>query len=357
MATYGRGLWVLDDYSMLRQLTPHLAIEPAHLFAPGDAVRVRRNIGADTPFPPEVPHAPNPPDGAIIDYWLGRPPSGEITLDVIDAAGAVVRHLSSTAIAPVTEAARPPHPNFWVAAPMSLPRAEGTNRINWDLRHDAPPAFRHSFEINANPGLTPPSPEGPLALPGVYTLKLSVDGKTYTQTVTVRGDPRSPATAAALRAQHDLQMKIVDGLRASYEGHRAAVALRTALRGAIPAGTQPELADVATRAGALAAQLDTVVGLDAPRAARARGQTPPPSFTGINNALVSQLNAQDLGDMAPTGAMIAAYIGSCRELGQVMLAWQRLSTTELGTLNVLLKGRGRTIVSTPAGVLKLPACS
>ena len=70
VATYGRGLWVLDDISMLRQLTPAVASEPAHLFKPGDAVRVRRNVNANTPFPPEVPHALNPPSGVIIDYTL-----------------------------------------------------------------------------------------------------------------------------------------------------------------------------------------------------------------------------------------------------------------------------------------------
>ena len=72
VATYGRGFWVIDDYSMLRQIAPAIASEPAHLFKPGDAVRIRRNVGADTPFPPEVPHALNPLDGAIIDYWLAR---------------------------------------------------------------------------------------------------------------------------------------------------------------------------------------------------------------------------------------------------------------------------------------------
>jgi hypothetical protein len=356
-ATYGRGLWVLDDYATLRQLTPAVVGEPAHLFRPADAVRVRRNVGADTPFPPEVPHAPNPPEGAIVDYWLAQPPSHEIALDVLDASGAVVRHRTSAPVAPVAEAARPPHPNFWVAVPTPLPTGTGTNRTSWDLRYDAPPAFTHTFEINANPGLTPPSPEGPLALPGTYTLRLTVDGRSYAQPAVVRNDPRSPATLAALQAQHALQMQIVEGLRASYEGHRAAVALRTALRGAVPGGTQPDLADVATRAAALVAQLDTVVGLDAGRAGRARGSQAPPSFTGINAALVAQLNAQDLGDMAPTGAMLAAYAGTCRELAAVAAAWQRLSGTELSAFNTVLTGRGRRAVEVSAGALRAPSCA
>src|SRR5207245_1246930 len=170
VGTYGRGIWVLDDYSPLRQITPATMREPVHLFAPGDAKRVRRNVGADTPFPPEVPHALNPPDGAIIYYYLAAPPVGEIALDVLDAGGAVVRHLSGAPVEPVKEAAQPPEPNFWIATPRPLPTAAGTNRVNWDLRAEAPLALAHTFEINANPGLTPPSPEGPLVTPGVSTL-------------------------------------------------------------------------------------------------------------------------------------------------------------------------------------------
>ncbi|HKN68888.1 MAG TPA: hypothetical protein VJW73_21535, partial [Gemmatimonadaceae bacterium] len=79
ITTYGRGFWVLDDISPLRQIAPTVASEPVRIFRPGDAYRVRRNVGADTPFPPEVPHALNPPEGAIVDYWLGASPHGDVT--------------------------------------------------------------------------------------------------------------------------------------------------------------------------------------------------------------------------------------------------------------------------------------
>src|SRR5205823_1530078 len=102
--TYGRGFWVLDDISALRQITPQIANESAHLFKPGDAVRMRRNVGADTPFPPEVPHALNPMEGAIVDYWLKDSPSRDFTIDVLDSAGTVIRHMSSVPEAPVPEA-------------------------------------------------------------------------------------------------------------------------------------------------------------------------------------------------------------------------------------------------------------
>ena len=102
--------------------------------------------------------------------------------------------MSSAPIAPLNEPP-PPVPDFWLEKPQPMPTALGMNRINWDMRYDnRRRPFTHTYEINANPGETPASPEGPLALPGVYTLKLTVDGKTYTQTVTVKNDPRSPAS-------------------------------------------------------------------------------------------------------------------------------------------------------------------
>src|SRR5204863_4353271 len=99
VGTYGRGIWVLDDFAVLRQLSAAVATEPgrAHLFKPSDAVRVRRNVMYNTPFPREVPQAPNPPDGAIIYYSLGAKASADIALDVLAPKGNVVLHLSSAA--------------------------------------------------------------------------------------------------------------------------------------------------------------------------------------------------------------------------------------------------------------------
>jgi photosystem II stability/assembly factor-like uncharacterized protein len=353
--TYGRGIWVLDDYSVLRQVTPAIAAEPAHLFKPGDAIRVRRNVNADTPFPPEVPHALNPPDGVIIDYWLASRPAHDITLDVRDAAGTVVRHLSSAPITPVSEAAHPPEPNFWLATPAPMPTRAGTNRVNWDLRYDAPPAFRHSFEINANPGLTPASPEGPLALPGVYTITLTVDGRRYTQTVRVRNDPRSPATMAALRAQHTLLMTLDGGIQAAWAGYHQAAALRTAAQKA--AGTNAA-ADVATAAATLVAKLDTVAGNpDGGRGGRRRGgAAPPPNFVSVSSALVGQLEAQDDADMAPTSAMLAAETSACHDLSTAVARWKHVTTTDLTAFNAALARHGMPKVSAPPSAATPRGC-
>jgi photosystem II stability/assembly factor-like uncharacterized protein len=351
--TYGRGIWILDDFAVLRQVAPSIAAEPAHLFRPADAVRLRRNVNYDTPFPPEVPHALNPPDGVIVDYWLATTPAGDVTLDVLDDAGRVVRHLSSVPVAPVAEAARPPEPSFWLATPRPLPKAVGLNRVSWDLRYDAPPAFSHSFEINANPGLTPPSPEGLLALPGTYTLRLTVDGRSYTQTATVHPDPRSRATPAALGAQHALLIKLDAGLRTAWQDHEAAGALRAAVSTA--AGKAP---DAAAAGAALAARLDSVAG--SPRGQggfrRRGGPTPPPNFVAVSNDLVAQLNAQDNGDLAPTPAALAGYAKSCADLHGAALRWDALRTTELAAFNALLSRGGIAPVPGPPPGAAPPGC-
>ena len=351
VSTYGRGFWAIDDYSMLRQASSNVVSESAHLFKPGDAVRSRRNVGSDTPFPPEVPHALNPDEGVQINYWLAQAPTGDVTLDVLDASGAIVRHMTSAAGAPVSEAARPPEPNFWIAPPMSIPANAGDNRTHWDLRYDAPRSLTHSFEINANPGLTPPSPEGPVAIPGTYTLKLTADGKSYTQTVSIKPDPHSPATVAAITAQHALQLKLVQGIDAAFDGRQMAQKLRDELRTAAKGAS----GDASAKANALAAQLDTLVGMGGGGRGRGRGgPAGPPNFQALNGAMVSQLNAQDLGDMAPTSSALAAFGASCRDLGKAIATWQKISAEARAMSSSLTSSGGR--IDVPAGMTKVPVC-
>ena len=357
VGTYGRGIWILDDISPLRQMAPEITSEPVHLFAPGGAVRVHRNVNQDTPFPPEVPHALNPPDGAIIYYYLGTKPSGEVTLDVLDASGTVVRHLSSIPVAPVSEAATPPEPNFWLAAPRPLPTATGTNRVIWDLRYDPPPSFTHSFEINANPGLTPASPLGPMVRPGTYTIRLTVDGKDHTARVRVVNDPRSPASAAALAAQADLQLKTYRGMITAWEGYQQATALRAGLA-TDTASSAP--GDVAQKAKAFLARLDTVAGNAAPVRGpgffRRGGSAGPRTLVQINGTFGQQLNGQDLADIAPTAAMLAAYAAGCDDLGRAVTGLREVLAKGLTELNALLAAHGLAAISATAPVPALPVC-
>jgi photosystem II stability/assembly factor-like uncharacterized protein len=351
VGTYGRGIFILDDYAVLRQLTPATAAEPVHLFKPDATVRTRRNTNFDTPFPPEVPHALNPPDGVIIFYSLDSKPPGAITIDVIDSGGTTVRHMSSVPGEPVKEAARPPHPNFWVAPPQSLPAAVGLNRANWDFRFDAPPAFTHSFEINANPGLTPATPEGILAPPGTYTIKLTVSGRSFTQPVTLTNDPRSPATSADIRAQHALLRKINDGVKTAWDGYQQVEAMRAALRARMPSDST----SVAAKAiNEFRAKVDTAGG-DAGGGGPPGGRRPPPNFRAMNARLVGQLTAQDNADQAPTEAMLAGYTAACRDLRTAVTTWAAISTKGLAGLNAVLIGNGLQPIVEAAGLMA-PDC-
>ena len=356
VGTYGRGIWVLDDYPVLRQLTGAIAAEPAHLFKPDETIRVRRNVNADTPFPPEVPHALNPPEGVVIYYSLASAPTSPISIDVLDASGNVVRHMSSVAAEPVKEAATPPEPNFWIAPPSALPTSVGTNRTNWDLRYDAPPAFTHSFEINANPGLTPASPEGPLAPPGNFTIRLTVDGKSYTQPVTVKNDPRSPASLAAIRAQHDLLMKIYAGMKESWDGYNQVATMKSAVT-ALTASGQP--AAVQNAAKAFQARLDSISGSTTGgfRGFFRGGPPPPPDFVRVNGTMSRALTALDNADMAPTGATLRGYAVDCGELKTLITRWSSLNGSELAAFNATLRQNGATPIQAASPKLTLPACS
>jgi photosystem II stability/assembly factor-like uncharacterized protein len=356
VGTYGRGIFVLDDYAVLRQLSDAIASEDAHLFKPDSAVRVRRNVGADTPFPAEVPHALNPPDGAVIYYWLGSRPGARVTLDVLDSTGAAVRHYSSDPIPPVPEAARPPHPNFWVKVEQPLPTDAGMHRVNWDLRYDAPPAFRHTFEINANPGQTPASPEGAIVPPGTYTVRLTANGKAHDQKVTVTSDPRSRETVASLRAEDALIRKLNALERIAWDAFRQVDTMRVQLRGMTPADTTSTAARPIRE---YLARLDSLGG-GAPASGGGfggfgGGGNARPTLVQQINRLLGQLGAFDYGDVAPTAAMLAAYRSACNDLASSTAAWRALNDADLSTLNAALSAGGKTPLVRVAGV-RSPAC-
>jgi hypothetical protein len=226
----------------------------------------------------------------------------------------------------------------------------GLNRVNWDLRYDAPPAFRHSFEINANPGQTPPSPEGALALPGTYTVRLTVDGKTYTQSVTVHNDPRVTVPLADLRAQHDLVMKVQADLRSTWEGYQQASALRDAVRSAAGSSATAEV-------DAFEASLDSIAGNPRGQGGfRRGGREAAPNFVGLNGEFVGLLDAQDNADMAPTPAMLAAYHSACSDLQSTLARWRNAVTSSLNTVNAALSRSGRSPVAAPKTALSAPTC-
>ena len=187
--THGRGFWILDDISPLRQLTAEVTAAAAHLFAPRMTYRVARDTNTDTPLPPEEPAGKNPPDGAILYYWLKQP--GAVAIEIADGDGKVVRRYSSEdRPEPVDRSVNVPL--YWIRPFQPLPATVGMHRFVWDLHAAATgEAGRREFEypISAIVGDTP-GRQGEWMPPGTYTVRLTAGGRTYTQQLVVKPDPR-----------------------------------------------------------------------------------------------------------------------------------------------------------------------
>lgn len=186
VGTHGRGIWILDDIAPLRQGSEQVAASSAYLYAPPPAVLFSLGIYNGEARPPEVPHAANPPTGAIIDYWLGKDVQGPVTLSVYDAKGKLVRHYSSAD----KPAEMPPadYPDYFLSPPTVLSAKPGANRFVWDLRA-TPPAGAPHWAGPAVLHRTPRGPLGSLVSPGKYRVVLTVDGKDYSQELTVSPNP------------------------------------------------------------------------------------------------------------------------------------------------------------------------
>ncbi len=343
IGTYGRGFWVLDDITPLRDIAAHaqtIASSKAYLFEPEEATRARNNSNWDQPFSIEVPHAVNVPYGVLVDYFLSSEPKAPVQLQIFDSKGNIVRTMTSVPPPPITGEE---YPRYWLATPESraLSAKAGENRINWDLYYDDPPAVRHDLEneMNMTPGSTTPGPHGPQVIPGVYTLKLTVDGQVYTRNVTVVNDPRvgqSPEVMAALRAQNQLTMLSYHGMQQSFQGHDEVTAVRDQLA-ALRQGTLPD--DVAAQAKLLDASLLKVGGALPAGGGFRRAAAEPgalQSYFDMNNEFSTMVSMMQVGlDMAPTPTQITTWQLDCTNLNRANEAW-RTARKEITDFNALL---------------------
>jgi photosystem II stability/assembly factor-like uncharacterized protein len=225
IATHGRGFWILDDMTPLREIAArHSSLvtrrstggaretgdeqRETFLYRPQVAYRLRRSNYPDTPLPPEIPAARNPPDGAIIDYYLAADAARPVTLEIFTASGTLVRRYASDDRPAAFDEREVNVPTYWIRPPQTLPASKGMHRFVWDLRYPTPGAVSYDYPISAVPHDTPREPLGVLAVPGTYTITLTVDNRTVTQPLTLRMDPRATITALGLRQQFSLATKI-----------------------------------------------------------------------------------------------------------------------------------------------------
>lgn len=336
VGTHGRSFWVLDDITPLRQLSDAMQKADAFLFKPGSAYRVKRDTNTDTPIPPDEPTALNPPDGAIIDYYLAQPATGAVKVEILDAQNKVVRRYASTDKPDISdeEIAKQLIPPYWTRMPKTLPTVGGMHRWVWDLHCTKPFSTRYDYPIAAVPHDTPRLPQGPSALPGTYTVRLTVNGKTYTQPLTIKMDPRVKTTPQGLTQLFQLQFRLAAMLSESSEG---VVQARSA---------QEQLQKVKGQAsGALAdaiSALDKKIGMlvGAGGGGFFAAPSPQPTLSRSSGEAASLYAALDRGDFAPTATQSAAAEKVATSFTPLWNQWKAIKAADIPALNKQLAAAG-----------------
>ena len=333
IATHGRGIWIMDDISALRQMSS-VRRGAVTLFRPAVAIRVRPQGFTGTPFPKDEPMAANPPNGAIIDYVLPGGVKGPVTVTILNAHDRVVRRYSSA------ERVAPPNPATldyapqWVQPPMIPSALPGMQRMVWDLRYARPVA----------PNDQGPQQAGVWAPPGRYTVELAVGGASYRQPLTVRPDPRTHVSQAAFQRQFELARKVEQARLQADTAIGAAVKLLEALDRRMASGG-------AVR-GAMATLHATVRNLSGARAFpnhhSSFGGRPPrnvQSFVMLSQDLRHLERAVDGSDAAPSPDALSAYATLSRELKATLTQWQHVEQVDVPRLDQRLSAAGQTPLS------------
>jgi photosystem II stability/assembly factor-like uncharacterized protein len=319
LGTHGRSIWILDDLTPIRDWSKAIADRPVHLFPARPAIRWERRSSFHDEGPGE-----NPPRGAILHYWLKQEPKGEITLEILDSAGAVIRVLSSRKPPIEFEEDDPDGP--WRPRKKPVLAVEpGVQRIAWDLTTDpAETIWRAKAEGNHE--------AAPRVVPGTYTARLTVEGKTWTTPVDVRADPRLPVSGADLEAQVRYVREVQDQITRVTRLVREIRSVRDQVRVRIEAaGGAARAADWVRAAGEVARRCDAIEGvLHNPEAkveydVLAKGSR-------IYSRLGPLLDFATTGSGAPTQGMREVLADLTRMVDAAESDWRRVVAGELAAL-------------------------
>ena len=343
VGSHGRSFWILDDITPLRQSNREVMNSRAFLFHPEAAYRVMRNVNTDTPLPPEEPAGQNPPDGTIINYYLRSESSGPVVVEIFDSANNLVRRYSSADKPETINEKDYEVPSYWFRQPKVLPARAGMQRWIWDERYAPPKALRYNYPISAIYGDTPRYPLGPFVMPGEYKVKLTVDGRSYTQTLTVKMDPRVKTSTADLRRQFDLSMLAYNGLQRSMAALEQVRSLRAQVKD-LRARAQGATAD------ALKSFDDKLIAIGGegrpPNAGGDAGDTRPMDLTRLANTLESLLELFQGVDAGPTTQGAAASAEWQQNFTETLRRWDDLKTKDLSSLNDQLRQASLPILKT-----------
>jgi photosystem II stability/assembly factor-like uncharacterized protein len=322
VATHGRSFWILDDVAPLREMAAQTGEKMPMLLKPADAWRVRSMEYTDTPVPPDEPLGENPPDGALIDYDLPAQ-AQDVTLELLGSDGSVLRKYSSKdAVTPTPEEMKKNLiPPYWPLVHGPLPATAGMHRWVWDLRSTTPTATRYGYPISAVPYRTPLTPQGPLVLPGEYTVRLTVDGHSETQTIAVKMDPRVHTSPSDLEALHTAQMTMAQALDAVAKADLAAHAVAEQINA-------PQNASLGSQLQPYKDALKLV--LDGDHAQHR------PGIDEVNGEVGQLYGELEQSDNPPTEALTQAATHVQGESKEVVPAWEEFRDKQLPELNKVL---------------------
>ena len=333
-ATHGRAFWVLDDITPLRQIDENSAGAEMMLYKPQTALRLH----LPTDIERRGPVGDNPPPGAIIDYYFKAAPKDEVKLEVFDNKGELVRSLSSME---KKEFEQPPEWPDQVREVTTIPAAAGMNRYAWNLRWEPPAKIPGAFYSDQGP-------QGPIVMPGKYTVKLTVGSRSLTQLLEVVMDPRvNDVKMEDLQKQFQLAMQIRD---ANNELHRAVNQLRA---------VRAELKSLHARLENASAQplLEQVDALDKKIApveeqliqVNMKGSEGNLAFPNMLNEQLDSLSAiVQAGDGSPTQQEYDVFKTLQGRLEEQLAAWKRITSTDVAAFNERMKSGNIPALYLPA---------
>jgi len=339
VGTHGRSFWILDDVTPLRQITQQVSSSDAFLFKPQVAYRVRRSVNTDTPIPQEEPMGQNPPDGAIINYYL-KSDASEVTLEILDQAGKLMRRYSSSDPPEQVNENSLAYPSYWFRQHRALSNKAGMQRWTWDL-HYPPLEGPRSYGMQAIYRNTPTGPLGPSALPGEYTAKLTVNGKSYSQSFTLKMDPRVVTSPADIARMFEISHNGYEGAKQSRAAQNEIRNLRTQIQTLKERAGQGALADALTALDNKAAALDGGGGGGGGRRGGGGGGggrgggggAATPTFTSVGGELSAAMNAAEGADATPTQQVSTSYDAAYRAFTDLMVRWNEIKTKDIPALN------------------------
>jgi photosystem II stability/assembly factor-like uncharacterized protein len=296
VGTHGRSFWILDDINALRDIA-NIGRKGSLLFTPATAYRVRWNMNTDTPLPQEEPGGQNPPDGAILDYYLPTD-ANNVTLDITDAKGKLIRHYTDKDT--MYHIPQVNIPLYWIRPQQILSAAKGSHRFTWDM-HYTPLNVPPSYPIAAVYKNTEPDPTSPYVMPGTYSVTLTVNGVKYSQLVSIVMDPRVKTSKADLQKQHDLSVICYEGRKQCMDALNKIRQMRAELRDRI--GTD------ATAKGKDDQLVLLETGLPGGEGT---------SFNKLNGAFASLMNTMQDADVAPTSQVVKAVNEAAANLKMLM---------------------------------------